>query len=184
MTNAVKNDRLGTLKQTANGWQLQFVRTLDRPPATVWRAFAEPELVAKWFPSSIEGELVTGALLTFNISDYNTEPFPGKVIEVDEPTLLVMQWGPDVLRFELAQTSTGTELTMTVELSEQGRAARDAAGWHECLDKLVVVFADDAGKVDAATWADTHPIYMDRLGPQASTIGPPQEYLDAHPNQE
>ena len=33
---------------------------------------------------------------------------------------------------------------------------------------------------DAATWADVHPLYVERSGPDGSAIGPPQEYLDAH----
>jgi len=176
MSDAIKNDRLGTLTQTANGWQLQFVRQLNRPPAIAWRAFVEPELVARWFPSSIEGELVTGSPLTFTIPQSQAEPFHGEVIDAQEPHRLVLRWGPDVLRFELTEIPAGTALTMTVELSELGRAARDTAGWHECLDKL----AKEFGESDAATWADLHPIYVARFGPEASTIGPPQEYLETH----
>jgi uncharacterized protein YndB with AHSA1/START domain len=100
----------------------------------------------------------------------DTEPFRGKVIEVHEPNLLVIQWGPDVLRFELAEVGDGTKLTMVVELSELGRASRDTAGWHSCLDKLAVTFGGD----DAATWADVHPVYVERFGPEASIMGPPQ----------
>ncbi|MCU1344172.1 MAG: hypothetical protein JWL70_438 [Acidimicrobiia bacterium] len=177
---SVQPDRLGTLTQTADGWRLRFTRHLGKPPVVAWQAFADPQLVAQWFPSSIEGRLVTGAKLTFTIAAYDVEPFFGEVIEADEPRLLVVRWGPDVLRFELTEAGDGTELTMTIELSELGRAARDTAGWHECLDKLEAALAADDRPTDAARWADVHPLYVERFGPDGSAIGPPQEYLDAH----
>ena len=68
---------------------------------------------------------------------------------------------------------------MTVGFTEQGKAARDGAGWHECLDNLVKLLASDPERVEADTWATIHPAYVERFGPAASTIGPPQEYLDA-----
>jgi hypothetical protein len=53
------------------------------------------------------------------------------------------------------------------------RAARDAAGWHECLDLL----ASELDGTSPPAWGQTrrrlHPVYVTRLGPDASTIGPP-----------
>jgi uncharacterized protein YndB with AHSA1/START domain len=175
-------DRLGTLAETGDGWQLQYVRRLAKPPATVWRAFVEPDLVAQWFPFSIVGELVVGSRLQFESKDYESEPFDGEVLEADQPHRLVFTWGPDVLRFALDEIETGTELTLTVLLSEHGRAARDGAGWHECLDHLTRVEATDPNDVAIETWAQIHPAYVERFGPEASTIGPPQAYLDTHPD--
>ena len=166
-------DRLGTLTQTNAGWQLQFVRQLDKPPASVWRAFADPELRKKWFPDTMLGELVPNAELTF-ASDYGTS-FDGKVLDIDEPRLLVLLWGTDELRFELDERDGTTALTLTVSFTEQGKAARDGAGWHECLDHLAALY----GGTGARTWGDVHPRYAEHFGPAASTIGPPQEYLDA-----
>jgi uncharacterized protein YndB with AHSA1/START domain len=177
--NVAPVDRLGVLEETDAGWQLRFVRQLGQPPATVWRAFVEPQVVATWFPSSIVGDLVAGAPLTFEIKDFKAEPFGGTVLEVAEPHLLAFTWGADVLRFELAEINGGTELTMTVQLSEYGRAARDGAGWHECLDNLAENSLDSGGTVEAETWATIHPTYVERFGPDAATIGPPQEYDDA-----
>ena len=68
---------------------------------------------------------------------------------------------------------------MTVLLGELGKAARDGAGWHECLDRLVALHAPRPDATPAATWSDVNPIYVERFGPEASTIGPPQEYYDA-----
>lgn len=178
-------DRLGTLEPTDDGWRVQLVRRLARPPAVAWQAFVVPELVAQWFPTTIVGELVAGATLRFEFEDFDAEPFDGEVLEADEPHRLAFTWGPDVVRFELAAAGTGTELTLTVLLSEQGKAARDGAGWHECLDRLVVAESDTddaAGRGTAdPSWPQLRAIYVERFGPEASTIGPPQAYLDAHP---
>ena len=119
------------------------------------------------------------AIHWFRPEAMNIEPFHGEVLEVDEPRRLVFTWGDDLLRFELTPANGGTELVLTVNFTEQGKAARDGAGWHECLDNLVKVSASDPERVDADTWATIHPAYVERFGPEASTIGPPQEYLDA-----
>ncbi len=169
--------RLGALEETGEGWRLRYVRHLDRPPATAWRAFTEPDLVARWFPTTIEGELSAGSPLRYVITAYRMEPMEGAVLEIDPPHLLVLTWGPDLLRFELAEAGGGTDLTMTVLIGERGRAARDGAGWHECLDNLAMLSADDPGAVPHDTWGSVHPTYVERFGPEAATIGPPDEAL-------
>ena len=174
-------DRLGTLEETADGWQLTYVRQMAKPPPTVWRAFVEPALIDQWFPFSIIGEFVVGEQLEFAPKDFEGDSFNGEVLEVDAPRRLTFTWGEDVLHFALDEIDTGTELTLTVSLSEHGKAARDGAGWHECLSHLAKVEAPDPESVTIDTWAQVHPFYVEAFGPMASTIGPPQEYLDAHP---
>ena len=41
-----------------------------------------------------------------------------------------------MLRFELEPDGSGSVLTLTVTFPEYGKAARDAAGWHVCLEQL------------------------------------------------
>jgi hypothetical protein len=55
-------------------------------------------------------------------------------------------WGGDHLRFELKPSASGdaTELRFTVLLDATDKAARDAAGWHQCLDGLDQVLSGDA----------------------------------------
>jgi uncharacterized protein YndB with AHSA1/START domain len=172
------SDRLGTLNRTGDGYELRYVRRLDRPPATVWRAFADPGLVAQWFPSTIAGDLTPGSKLEFEITGMRLPPMVGEVLEADEPHRLVFTWGEDRLSFDLTAAGDGTELTMTVLLGELGKGARDGAGWHECLDKLVRVHAADPAAVDIETWGDVHPSYVERFGPEASTLGPPEELAE------
>ena len=76
-----------------------------------------------------------------------------------------------MLRFELHPDGTGTELVLLDLLDEKGKAARDAAGWHVCLDRLAA-HLDGAGEVPQ--WRDVHERYVEEFGPDAATIGPPE----------
>src|SRR5262249_49893356 len=60
----------------------------------------------------------------------------GVVLEVDEPRVLAFTWGDDTLRFELSPVGDGTDLVLIDELPVDS-AARNAAGWEQCLDRLV-----------------------------------------------
>ena len=63
-------------------------------------------------------------------------------------------------------------LTLINRFDEIGKAARDAAGWHACLDVLEASLA--GASIDAVRrWGAVHPGYVARFGPAASTIGPP-----------
>jgi hypothetical protein len=88
-------------------------------------------------------------------------------------------WGTDRLRIELQADGDGTVLTLTDTFGELGKAARDAAGWHECLDRLVRTLDGDALPEWGDVWRAVHPRYVDALGPDASTIGPPAGWEDA-----
>lgn len=52
----------------------------------------------------------------------------------EPPSVLEYRWGEDILRFELQPDGDGTVLTLLDTLEELGKAARDGAGWHLCLD--------------------------------------------------
>jgi uncharacterized protein YndB with AHSA1/START domain len=118
------------------------------------------------------GSWVAGASITF--------PFPpevidltltGTVLAVDEPRLLRYSWGPDeILRFELHPEGDGTRLVLVDEV-QAGWAARNAAGWDDCLDRLTGQAADPQAwpRRFAAYAAAFEPV----IGPQE---GPPGGY--------
>lgn len=119
---------------------VRLERDLKDAPEVVWRAVTERDQLRSWFPCDViveGGEWVPGAAITF--------PFPpevidmtltGEVLEVDEPNLLVFTWGDETLRFELCPHGDGTRFALINELPGS-RAARNAAGWEACLDRLV-----------------------------------------------
>jgi uncharacterized protein YndB with AHSA1/START domain len=168
----------GTLDQLPDGrFQLRFTRTLPHPVERVWRAITEPEHLAHWFPTTIEGERAAGAALRFSFPGGEAPPFEGELLAYEPLSLMELRWGTDIVRLELRPTATGTQLTLLDTLDERGKAARDGAGWHVCLDNLE---ADLRGEPDpgehASGWSEVHPRYVERFGPEAATIGPPEGF--------
>jgi uncharacterized protein YndB with AHSA1/START domain len=152
---------------------LRFVRQLPQPVEKVWQALTEPEHLKEWFPDQIVvKEWKKGARLEF-ITPFGN--FDGEVQTVEPPRLLEFRWGTDFLRFEIAPEGTGTVLTLIDRIDQLGKAARDAAGWDEKLEKLVRHLARKPEKEPGETFREMHPRYMEKFGPQASTIGPPEK---------
>jgi uncharacterized protein YndB with AHSA1/START domain len=136
----------------------------------VWRAITEPAHLETWFPGRIVGEWTVGSKLEFH-GEFPT--FHGEVLAVDDGSVLEFRWGPDTIRLEILPRVNGCTLTLTDTFDELGKAARDAAGWHECLDHL----HDDLEGTTPSAWGErwkvVHPAYVDEFGPEASSIGPP-----------
>lgn len=165
----------GTVDQLHDGrWQLRFTRTLPHPQSKVWRAITEPEHLARWFPTTIEGERRSGAPLRFTFPAGEAPPFDGEMLAFEPESVIELRWGPDVLRIELRPLPDGTELTLLDTLEERGKAARDAAGWHTCLAALEAALEGEgeAGR-RRQNWTEVHERYVESFGPEAATIGPP-----------
>jgi uncharacterized protein YndB with AHSA1/START domain len=166
----------GELDQLDDGrWQLRFVRTLSHPLEKVWRAITEPEHLAHWFPTTIEGERAAGARLRFSFPGGEAPPVEGEMIEYQPLSTVEFRWGTDIVRLELRPVGETTELTLLDTLDERGKAARDGAGWHGCLDALEADLNDDENSREAmGSWRELQAQYAERFGPEAATIGPPQ----------
>jgi uncharacterized protein YndB with AHSA1/START domain len=161
----------GQLEQRAGQWQLRFTRQLPHPQEKVWRAITEPNQLKAWFPDQIVvSKWAVGTPLKFE-SEYGDHD--GEVLAFEPPSVLEFRWGPDVLRFELAPHAQGTVLTLIDRIDEKGKAARDAAGWHECLDRLEHSLSGSKAATPGEVWKQVHPQYQEQFGPEASTIGPP-----------
>ena len=89
--------------------------------------------------------------------------------------LLEYRWGDDTLRFELQPDGDGTVLTFTDTFDEYGKAARDGAGWHACLDMLG--FALDGTKPEPVTTARTGARFI----PATSSVSVPKRRRSARP---
>jgi uncharacterized protein YndB with AHSA1/START domain len=170
----------GTLEQTAAGPRLRFVRHLAHPPRKVWRAITEPEHLKAWFPDAIlVEEWAVGAPLRFHPAPDTAEEYDGEVLAFEPPTTLEFRWGSDTLRLEIAPEGDGTRLTLLDTIDQLGKAARDAAGWHACLDQLEHhLHGTTPPWSPSDRWRELHPSYVDALGPQAAAIGPPAGALD------
>ena len=164
----------GELVQQGGRWQLRFTRTLPHPQEKVWRAITEPEHLQAWFPDRVVGEWRIGAPLKF-LSEYGDHD--GEVIAYEPPRLVEFRWGTDIIRMELAADAQGSRLTLIDTIDELGKAARDAAGWDECLLRLEHHLAGTTAPAPGERWKQVHPEYIERFGPEASTIGPPAQVV-------
>lgn len=147
---------------------IRFERLLPHPPEEVWRSLTDREELEGWFPTDIiTDEWKVGAGLTFVFRENQAPSFTGTVLELEEPRLLAYTWGEETLRFVLTpQPGGATRLVLTDEL-DHGFAARNAAGWEDCLAQL-------AGVTLAGSWRprfDRYTVAFEpTLGPQE---GPP-----------
>lgn len=167
----------GTLSTRNGRYVLRFERQLSHPANQVWQALTEPDALRHWFPHQVEGDLSVGGKLTFSFpkdGDYESLPdFHGEVLEYDPPRVLAYTWGDDTLRWELMPDGPdGCRLIFTDTFTEQGKAARDGAGWHVCLDMLGA-WLNGAAAPPQDLWKRVHPRYVETFGPAASTMGPP-----------
>ena len=93
---------------------------------------------------------------------------------MDPPHLLEFRWGTDTIGFELVSAGKGCIFVLTDVLDDLGKAARDAAGWHTCLDFLVVALDHvTPAFTSSERWKAVHGDYVVQFGPAAATIGPP-----------
>ena len=114
---------------------VRFERVYPHPVERVWRSITVPDELASWFPSQVEVDLREGGAMRFTDDPHLAEPMDGRVVELDPPKVFAFLWGKDLLRLELAPEGDGTRLTL-IQTLEPDEAARNASGWHVCLDKL------------------------------------------------
>jgi uncharacterized protein YndB with AHSA1/START domain len=126
-----------TLVATGDKPVLRFERFLPRPIEEVWRAVTDPVSMRAWFPTRIEiDHWAKGATLTHHFDDPSIPALPGTVLECSEPHRLVFTWGEDTIGFQLSPAQGGTTFVLTEELGA-AKAARNAAGWEVCLERLL-----------------------------------------------
>jgi uncharacterized protein YndB with AHSA1/START domain len=124
----------GTYDPVGDRPALRFERRLAHPPEKVWRAVTDPAELRHWFPAEVHPE---GDTLRFVFPGGEMPPSEGRVLVRDEPRAFAFTWGADELRFELEPLDDGgTLLRFTHLFDEVEAAARDAAGWHVCFDRL------------------------------------------------
>lgn len=159
---------------------VRLERHLPDPPAVVWQALTDREQLRAWFPCDVVvdgGRWEPGAAIEFQFpAEVIDMTLTGQVLEVDEPKRLAFTWGEDTLRFELSPDGGGTHLVLIDELPASA-AARNAAGWDQCLDLL-------AGLQPAAdAWKHRFQAYADAFEPVlGAQEGPPAGYKGDKPD--
>src|SRR5690348_9200962 len=163
----------GELLEVGGRYELRFTRRLSHPVSKVWQAITTPSGLAAWFPFDVVGERSPGAPLRFVFREGEGDDFSGSMVEFSPESVMELRWeGDETLRLEVSEAEGGCLLTLINRFDEIGKAARDGAGWHTCLDALEASLA--GSPLDTAErWQAVHPSYVERFGPAAATIGPP-----------
>lgn len=153
----------GTLTTKGNQVELRFERRLAHPPEKVWRALTDSKELAHWFPARIEGAREAGAELRFLFAE--GEPTTGKISVFEPPRVLEYTWEGDLLRWELKPGGTGCLLVFTTIPGDRANVARDATGWHFCLDNLEkAVDGNPAAGFDKERFSALNAEYAARFG--------------------
>ncbi len=158
---------------------VRLERHLPDPPAAVWRALTERDQLQAWFPSDVTvegGEWRVGASITFRFPPEVIDiTLVGEVLEVERPRLLAFTWGEEMLRFELSPLDRGTRLVLVNELPPSA-AARNAAGWELCLDRLA------GAQPSRDAWQQRFQVYVAAFEPAVGgQEGPPAGYKGGRP---
>lgn len=122
--------------------ELVFRRTLPHPARAVWEAIIDPARLSAWWPfPATEATMEEGGSIVFDAGDGSllrariTQLVPERLLEfVEEET--------DVIRFDLAEVDGGTQVTFTHRFDHGPDPAQPAAGWHQTLDALSSVIAN------------------------------------------
>jgi uncharacterized protein YndB with AHSA1/START domain len=157
-----------TLQDAEGRSVLRFERALAHPPERVWQALTDPAEQGSWHPTPCELEPHEGGRVA-----YDGEMPDGEVVEYEPPRLLAHTWGGDVLRWELIARGDATMLVLTHTFDDHFKAARDAAGWHVCLDALDALLDQDRER-PRSEWQELNSAYQERFGipPEKATPVP------------
>jgi uncharacterized protein YndB with AHSA1/START domain len=165
----------GELERSGKEWKVRFSRPLAHDTEKVWLAVSGLGHLAMWFPQRVIGEWSVGSPLLFADPEGDGPAFDGEVLAYEPPRALEFRWGIDIIRIELTPTDGGCTLILTDTIDEVGTAARTAAGWHVCLDRLELHLDEAAPPwTTMDRWREVHPGYVDRFGPEAARFGPPE----------
>jgi uncharacterized protein YndB with AHSA1/START domain len=153
-----------------------FELALATPADEVWQALTEADGLNQWFPQDVQVDLQPEGKMRFRYPKGQQEEdglfFEGRVLEVEPERVFAFDWGTDVLRCELRPSRDGCQLIFTDTFAERGKSARDAAGWHVCLEALEA-YLDETTPPSASRWEQVYPGYVERFGPESAAIGPP-----------
>lgn len=132
------------LIQEDGEWILVLERSLEHPLEDVWAALTKAEQIPNWGPFTADRDLTTaGAVRLAHIGAPEADEKQGYVLEVNAPHLLILSWGPDILRWELSDDGDRTILILRHRFANYQDAPSYAAGWNLCFKGLTGTLAGE-----------------------------------------
>lgn len=101
----------------------------------VWEAALTPEGLSTWFPAKVDYEPRPGGTITFS-GDPHMADSAGVVTQYEVGRRLAFSWGRSEITLVLTPVDGTTDLVLIDRLADPSEAARNAAGWHECVARL------------------------------------------------
>lgn len=130
----------GRLVPTAEGLNLEIIRTFNAPIEDVWASLTESERTARWW-GPWTGEPGVGKTISYTMAFEADGPPSEMLIEACEPPrhLLVRGLGTYgwLLEVHLSEANGITELRFTHHLDEKTNVGDVGPGWEYYLDNLV-----------------------------------------------
>jgi len=141
---------------------LVLQRRLKARPATVWRAWTDPDRILRWWGT--EGAQALEATcdlriggrfrVVFRSADGESHDVSGVYREIVPDRRLVFSWAwrttperESQVTLELEPAGDGTLLTLTHERFADEKASDDhRGGWNEALERLSVAIIEHAGE--------------------------------------
>lgn len=168
---------LGTYIEHDGRPAVRFERTYPHPIERVWTVVRHPAELAHWFPSTVAIEARTGGAIAFSGDPY-AEDATGVVLTFDPPRYFCFTWMTDELHFHLEATGEReSRLTLINVLQDRSAAARNAAGWHVCLEELAQCLNGRTGggphRDGALEWPPCYDAYVAAGTPSGAEIPTP-----------
>ena len=150
----------GTVSKTADGgYVVAFDRVIERPPAKVWAALTDPEILANWF-GDVEVDLRIGGAYIVRFRRMSVV-MTGEITALQPGRMLEYTWTENFgmptsrIRWEVIPTGTGCRLKLSHAFTAEcvlDEILGFAGGWHALLDAIPaasdgthVEYADEKG---------------------------------------
>jgi uncharacterized protein YndB with AHSA1/START domain len=148
----IKTDVLGEVTRDGEAWSVRYVRSLDTPRPRVWDAITNHEQVATWMMTdemTLEPRLGGAVHYRWGPSDRSD----GDISTFDPPRTIEYSWREgshtSMVRFELEETTTGTDLTLHHWNLSRDEVNGVGPGWHTHLELLAATLASEPFDFDA-----------------------------------
>ncbi len=163
-----RNEGLGTIEQTDDGYVARLERYLSADGATLWSALTEPAKFVDWLAPG-EIDLVTGGKAQLNFVDSGIV-IDSEVTACEIPRLLEYSWSSPgepnrPVRYEISDLGEERRLILTLTLPSDEDVARSCAGWEAHLMMLVASLEGVSIKFPFERFVETREAYNKMLEP-------------------